>query len=717
MNTIDFLQQHWYVILVVFLAITAMIAVSIWLIRCRHDRSYLLVSWILLLLILATGTWRTEREIDVFHDVWKENFLRITKAFASATELMGHWKINRDTLPTDPLYREIWNIHAAWCRDVPQVGYVYTLRLRPNETNKVDWIVSCESDINHDDRIEGSDEVGEGLYQEYSEWFDVYGKGFSGQLAIDEDVESNEYGRWVTVISPLRDPNGTVEAILGVDFHVNQWEEMTRQMRTTSTLLFAAVIAIYLSGVIFLAILQRSIRKITETNRELIETKKFADMAARAKSDFLANMSHEIRTPMNAVLGFTDILTQRLALRGTPQEREESEGIVEIIKKNSNCLLTIINDILDFSRMEANLLEVESVPVSIKQVIEDICLMERPNAMAKFLDFTVEYKEPIPDLILSDPTRLRQILMNLVNNAIKFTEKGGVRVLCSTIAGPNPVEHENETKGIPAPMILRVDVIDTGIGISGAQLKGLFSPFTQADTSSTRRFSGAGLGLSIAKKLAVLLDGEITVASKTGIGSTFSLLVHVFLPTEESLRVAKEKAEATKPDSGVSTFDSGVRLLQKLKAEKGKSEGSETEDSVETKSEKIRESLPLDGVRILLVEDMVVNQLVISTQLRDVGAKVEIAGNGEIGLQKISADSDVGLFFDIVLMDMQMPVMDGYEATRILREQGYKRPIVAITAHALSGDREKTIYAGCDDYIAKPVDRKVLIETIKKYLK
>jgi signal transduction histidine kinase len=684
------------------------------------------------LIILFFGYNQSIRQIEYHRTMWIETLVGIAKSFASATEAMGHAGITED----GPVYRKILKVHEEWCKDIPNVDYVYTLR-QEQQSGQAQWIVSCPVDINHDGIIEGIREVGESLFQpcDPGEWLPIYQQGIDGKVIINEKTRTPVYGDSVTVVVPLRDfakspdpSQPSIEAILGVDFRMDAWNELMAQIHSASMQFLALLLVIYLAGIYFTALLSRMLHRVTTANHGLLAAQKAADAATRAKSDFLANMSHEIRTPMNALVGFTDILTQRVLQYGGNDIKEELEGIVEIIRKSSRDVLTIINDILDFSKIEANLLQVDSVPLSIRQVIDDIWQMEMSNVVAKHLDFSIKYKEPIPELILGDPVRLRQILVNLVSNAIKFTEKGSITIQCETFAPSMPITLHNKKKPnddeshshssivydaknpYPGSTMLRIDVIDTGIGIAPSQIEHLFLPFTQVDNSMTRCFGGTGLGLSIAKRLAKLMDGDISATSEFGTGSTFSLILHVYLPANNAgndSSIYEEKKGKTEKENIGSRLGPGLDIRAPKK--------DVLAMPISTASAK--QGKPLQHARILLVEDMLVNQLVISTQLRDAGAMVEVAGNGKLGIQKILQDSDDGLVFDVVLMDMQMPVMDGYEATITLRKQGYSRPIVAVTAHALTGDREKTIEIGCDDYIAKPVDRKILIDMIKKYLK
>jgi signal transduction histidine kinase/CheY-like chemotaxis protein len=499
------------------------------------------------------------------------------------------------------------------------------------------------------------------------------------------------------------------------DIRADQWNQWMQKIRWGTLLFLILLLVLYLSAICSIAALYHSVKRLTETNRELINAKKSADTAAKIKNDFLANMNHDIRTPMNAIIGFTDIFVQRALQSGYVEEWEGFNGILEIIQKSSSDLLTIINDLLDFSQIEANLLQIESVPMSIKQLIDKIEQLESPKAAEKDLKFSIRYSEPIPELILGDPVRLRQILLNLTDNAIKFTSKGKIEIYCEMLrnsGSKSPTKlHKIKINGHqtdPEAIILKISILDTGIGISPKQMEYLFQPFA-VDYSLTREFGGTGLGLSIAKRLAQLMDGNITVKSEPNVGSVFTLMLHVYLPSKEESSIFTEK---NRPKSDKDSF---------LESESESELGSDVYGQIETVvSEKGDDPLlqqPLKNVRVLLVEDMQINQLVISTQLRNAGAKVEIADNGELGIQKITQDMDNGLFFDVILMDMQMPVKDGYEATAQLRSQGYNRPIIAVTAHALTGDREKTIEAGCNDYISKPIERKILIETIKKCLK
>ena len=381
--------------------------------------------------------------------------------------------------------------------------------------------------------------------------------------------------------------------------------------------------------------------------------------ASRAKSEFLANMSHEIRTPMTAIIGYADLL---LDPETTATERLTH---IQTIRRNGEHLLSILNDILDLSKIEAGKMTVEAVRCSPSMIIVDVASLMRVRAKEKGLFFEVHYQTPIPETIESDPTRLRQVLMNLVGNAIKFTSSGGIRILARC---------EKDDSGANR---LQLEVVDTGIGMSPAQVDQIFQPFVQADTSTTRKFGGTGLGLAICRRLARMLGGDITIDSSPGRGSAFRFAVSA--GSLEGVRMFEELQEAGIPEAGVElAHDAGGSL----------------------------------DCHVLLVEDGVDNQLLISTHLQRAGARVQLAENGRIAVEKALAAVLAKEPFDVILMDMQMPEMDGYAATSELRRKGYKGPIVALTAHAMAGDRERCIAAGCTDYLTKPIGRAKLVDAV-----
>ncbi len=398
--------------------------------------------------------------------------------------------------------------------------------------------------------------------------------------------------------------------------------------------------------------------------RALQEAKARADAANASKSEFLANMSHEIRTPMTAILGYADLL---LEPDQPPRERIEC---VQTIRRNGQHLLTVINDILDISKIEAGCMVVERIECSPARIVMDVASLMRQRAIDKNLTFDVEYVGPIPQTIRSDPTRLRQILMNLVSNAVKFTDSGGVRLVVKLADPPEA----------PNPR-LRFEVIDTGVGLTPEQQARLFQPFTQADTSTTRRFGGTGLGLAISQRLAKMLGGEITVESAPGTGSSFFLTIE------------------TGPLDGVEMVEN-PRELQVVKP------------APSAAGEPARR---LNG-RILLAEDGPDNQRLIAFYFRKAGAEVSIAENGQVACDKALEAAAAGNPFDLIFMDMQMPVLDGYAATTRLRTEGYRGPIIALTAHAMAGDREKCLTAGCDDFVTKPINRDRLLEIAARYM-
>jgi signal transduction histidine kinase/HPt (histidine-containing phosphotransfer) domain-containing protein/ActR/RegA family two-component response regulator len=387
---------------------------------------------------------------------------------------------------------------------------------------------------------------------------------------------------------------------------------------------------------------------------------RLAEEASRAKSNFVANMSHEIRTPMTAIIGYADLLLDPDA---TAAERVQH---VQTIRRNGEHLLGILNDILDLSKIEAGKMTVEKVRCSPSAVIVDVASLMRVRAKSKGLFFEVHYQTPIPETIETDPTRLRQILLNLVGNAIKFTSTGGIRVLARC-----------DQKDGAAQITL--EVVDTGIGMTHEQTSALFQPFVQADTSTTRRFGGTGLGLAICRRLAAILGGDIEVESSLGRGSVFRLTCDA--GSLDGVRMFDELTEAGIPDTGVP-------------------------------AEQQHTTTRLDEVRVLLAEDGLDNQRLISAHLTKVGALVDIAENGRIAHERALAASLAGHPYDVILMDMQMPELDGYAATSELRRKGYTGRIVALTAHAMAGDRERCISAGCSDYLTKPIGRAKLVEAV-----
>jgi PAS domain S-box-containing protein len=400
---------------------------------------------------------------------------------------------------------------------------------------------------------------------------------------------------------------------------------------------------------------------LKRSEAELALAKQAAEEANQTKSEFLANMSHEIRTPLTAILGYTDLLMDR----NIPEADHRLH--LETVRRNGQVLLRLLNDLLSLSKIDAGKVSLEVTNCSLWDTVSDVVSLMRVRTLDKPVNLQLEHVFPLPATTRTDPIRLRQILMNLIGNAIKFTERGTVLVTV-------------RMAGAGARRRIEFAVQDTGIGMTSEEVSRLFKPFTQADASTARRFGGTGLGLAISKRLAEMLGGGIKVESWPNVGSTFTLAI----------------------DPG--PLD-GVPLL----------DGPPDQARAGRTPAAAAASARLAG-RVLLAEDGEDNRRLIRALLAKAGLEVDLAENGRVACEKALQSRVEGHPYDLILMDIQMPEVDGYEATRRLRATGWCGPIIALTAHAMAADRLQCLEVGCDDYLGKPIDKRSFLSTIGQYL-
>jgi len=474
--------------------------------------------------------------------------------------------------------------------------------------------------------------------------FEATHKGTDGQLhTVDFSLK------------PVRDDRGDVRWLIPEGRDITELQQSREELHQRT-----------LSLELLQGTLESHAAELVRKSEELEETRQEAERASRSKSEFLANMSHEIRTPMTAILGYSELLLEEESFFEDVEQRNHA---LKTIYRNGEHLLSIINDILDLSKIEAGKLSVESLECSPTDLIEDVRNLMSVRAADKNIPLVLEIENELPKHIRSDPTRIRQILVNLIGNAIKFTENGSVKIVARYVDEVSPT--------------LEFDIVDSGIGMTPEQQERLFRPFTQADASTTRQFGGTGLGLTISKRLAAMLGGDVWIVSSTpDVGTRFRATISCKTPDQQTVT-------KTGQDSSQISAKEPLTVEQNLEVRQ------------------------LEGMRILLAEDSVDNQRLIGYILRKSGAEVTIVDNGQMAIDAALGSDREHRPFHLILMDMQMPVKNGYEAVALLREAGYQGRIIALTAHAMGGDVEKCLDAGCDDHAVKPIDRSRLIARIR----
>ncbi len=625
---------------ILFASIACLAWALIWIFLAPSRRHRLVVS--LLLALMLGGGWLLVQRADQRERHRLTSLLEgFAPTYARELQHLGHWMLPMDVAADDPLYLKIIDAELRWLDSNRAIADVYTFRKRAD--GKVILLVDSETDYDKNGLIEGEREARTQVGEVYEEVTEGIEQAFAGKASFDDVPYEDRWGVWVSALAPIYDPQGRVEGVVGVDYPAESWIAAVAMARLSAIGFTAIILILLLAASVLHCTFSRQLaerglaqqalmlshEQLKATNHELARAMLAAESAAHAKSQFLANMSHEIRTPINGILGFADLLMHEDATTTIADRREW----LSIIQSSSHHLLELVNDILDSSKIEAGCMTVERIEARPHQILRDVIGIVRPRAMQRNLELKVIQRTPVPEVILSDPLRLRQILLNLAGNAVKFTERGSVVIEMS-------ISLEDGRQ------LLRFDVIDTGIGMTEDQIRRVFQPFMQADESTTRKYGGTGLGLSIGWNLAHALGGDIKVRSQVGRGTCFTCTI----------------------DPGV--ID-GTRMIQP-------EESPLLDDGREAATVS-----GLQGRRILVADDVPTNQKLLKVILDRMKAQVRIASDGRQAVEMAVAER-----FDLILMDIHMPEMDGMAAAHRMRELGVKCPLLALTA-GVSGEEEK----------------------------
>jgi signal transduction histidine kinase/CheY-like chemotaxis protein len=538
------------------------------------------------------------------------------------------------------------------------------------------------------------------------------------EVAVNQEPVQERVRSYMSAYAPFYDHSGRFVGVVGIDMWLRDFDARISAIRRAGTGAFAAVALLsLLTGFVVLRLssaAQRARRRDRVVQLRLAEAKKHAEAqaqraqaASRAKSDLLAVMSHEIRTPMSGVLGITSLLLD------TPLNQEQRE-FAETMQRSGDALLTVVNDVLDYSKLEAGRMTVEHIDVALESVCDGVRSILQSAALERGVGMRVEYDPLLPKHIKGDPVRIRQVLLNLVGNAVKFTEHGSVLIAATQFEATR----------------VKISVTDTGIGITAEQMATLFERYAQADPSTARRYGGTGLGLAISKTLVELMGGEIGAQSHPGAGSTFWFVLPLHAgaaaeaaaPTMEAAAPAMAVAPvmAVAPATAVTAAATPAPTVTPAAAAApsvrvAATPAAEPAVPAAPPAPRVNPRSPA-GTRLLLVEDNFVNQRVALYMLAKLGYRVDVAKNGREAIDRLRKSR-----YDLVLMDCHMPEMDGFEAAQFIRDRSsavldHDVPIVAMTANAFSDDRTRSLDSGMNDFLSKPVYQTTLSAMLDKWL-
>jgi signal transduction histidine kinase/ActR/RegA family two-component response regulator len=617
--------------------------------------------------------------------------------------------------------------------------YVYTAIL---DKNRIYFVLGTDYLY----RVEGDSEIPDAIMAPHDTLDPTLRRALEQhEVAVNEEPVKETVRSYMSAYAPFYDREGRFVGVVGVDMWVRDFDARVGAIRRAGVgALIAVALLALLTGVVVYRLSRTASRarrrdriiqaRLADAKQQAEVHAQRAEAASKAKSDFLAMMSHEIRTPMNGVLGFANLLLE------TPLNAEQRE-FAESMLRSGDALLTVINDVLDYSKIEAGKMTVERIDFDLRSVCDEVRAILQAAAAERGLVMSLGYDAALPRFIKGDPARLRQVLLNLAGNAVKFTERGTVHIEVSQLDGPQ----------------VRISVIDSGIGIAAEHLDRLFRRFTQADSSTTRRYGGTGLGLAISKTLVELMGGTVGAQSHEGTGSTFwvtlPLVVAPQAETEaEAATPSPAAAAPTQTDAAPTQTDAAPTQAEavpiRADAVPNQAEAVPNQadavtiqaDAVTIQADAVTiqaDAVPLltavvrepvtapsaatgatgHGGHLLLVEDNFVNQRVAVYMLTKLGHQVDVARHGREAVAKLSQT-----IYDLVLMDCQMPEMDGFEATRIIRDRSsavldHEVPVVAMTANAFPEHRARALASGMNDFLAKPVDRSALASMLAKWLK